>query len=36
MLPVTGDTRLDLGTPRPGRLRFTCAAGHYPGAVTFR
>jgi sulfite exporter TauE/SafE len=36
MRPVTGDTRLDLGTPRPGRLRFTCAAGHYPGAVTFR
>ncbi|MFC5746776.1 sulfite exporter TauE/SafE family protein [Actinomadura rugatobispora] len=36
MLPVTGDTRIDLGTPRPGRLRFTCAAGHYPGAVTFR
>ena len=36
VLPVTGDTRIELGTPRPGRLRFTCAAGHYPGAVTFR
>ncbi|GAA2444546.1 hypothetical protein GCM10010191_71550 [Actinomadura vinacea] len=36
MLPETGATRIDLGTPGPGRLRFTCAAGHYPGTVTFR
>ncbi|GAA3984024.1 hypothetical protein GCM10023085_77660 [Actinomadura viridis] len=36
LLPVTGETRIDLGVPRPGRLRFTCAAGHYPGALTFR
>jgi hypothetical protein len=36
VLPETGDTRLDLGTPAPGRLRFTCASGHYPGAITFR
>jgi sulfite exporter TauE/SafE len=36
VLPETGDTRLDLGTPQPGRLRFTCASGHYPGAIAFR
>ncbi|MFI0356866.1 sulfite exporter TauE/SafE family protein [Actinomadura sp. 9N407] len=36
MLPETGDTRLDLGTPEPGRLGFTCASGHYPGAISFR
>ncbi|MFB4319490.1 sulfite exporter TauE/SafE family protein [Actinomadura sp. 21ATH] len=35
-LPETGDTRLDLGVPAPGRLRFTCASGHYPGVITFR
>ncbi|MEW2355665.1 sulfite exporter TauE/SafE family protein [Spirillospora sp. NPDC029432] len=35
-LPETGDTRLDLGVPVPGRLRFTCASGHYPGTITFR
>ncbi|HEX2315058.1 MAG TPA: hypothetical protein VHJ17_15050, partial [Thermomonospora sp.] len=36
MLPETGDTRVALGAPRPGRLRYTCAAGHYPGSVVFR
>ncbi|MGI8336778.1 sulfite exporter TauE/SafE family protein [Actinomadura scrupuli] len=36
VLPVDGAATIDLGTPRPGRLRFTCAVGHYPGAITFR
>jgi len=36
ILPRTGLTRVDLGTPSPGRLRFVCAAGHYPGSITFR
>ncbi|WP_141576454.1 sulfite exporter TauE/SafE family protein [Actinomadura sp. WMMA1423] len=36
ILPVTGETRVDLGTPGPGRMRFVCASGHYPGALTFR
>jgi sulfite exporter TauE/SafE len=36
MLPVDGKTTIDLGVLRTGRLRFTCAAGHYPGAITFR
>ncbi|WP_067488062.1 urease accessory protein UreH domain-containing protein [Actinomadura hibisca] len=36
ILPVTGETRIDLGTPGPGRMRFVCASGHYPGAITFR
>ncbi|MCW2917857.1 MAG: Sulfite exporter TauE/SafE [Actinomycetia bacterium] len=36
VLPVDGETSIDLGAPRTGRLRFTCAVGHYPGAITFR
>jgi sulfite exporter TauE/SafE len=36
ILPVSGETRIDLGAPGPGRLRFVCASGHYPGAITFR
>ncbi|REF00068.1 sulfite exporter TauE/SafE family protein [Thermomonospora umbrina] len=36
MLPQTGDIRIDLGSPAPGRLRYTCATGHYPGSVVFR
>jgi len=36
VLPAHGTTRIDLGTPGPGRLRFVCASGHYPGAITFR
>ncbi|GAA2123805.1 sulfite exporter TauE/SafE family protein [Actinomadura napierensis] len=35
-LPATGETRVDLGAPEPGRMRFMCASGHYPGAITFR
>ncbi|MDX6744768.1 sulfite exporter TauE/SafE family protein [Actinocorallia sp. A-T 12471] len=36
LLPEKGELRVDLGVPRAGRLRFVCAAGHYPGAITFR
>lgn len=36
ILPVTGETRIDLGAPGPGRMRFVCASGHFPGAITFR
>ncbi|GAA4080989.1 sulfite exporter TauE/SafE family protein [Actinomadura miaoliensis] len=36
VLPVNGDTRVDLGAPRAGRLNFVCASGHYPGSITFR
>ncbi|MQY01986.1 urease accessory protein UreH domain-containing protein [Actinomadura macrotermitis] len=36
VLPADGVTRIDLGAPGPGRLRFVCASGHYPGAITFR
>ncbi|TDD84598.1 sulfite exporter TauE/SafE family protein [Actinomadura rubrisoli] len=36
ILPVDGERRIDLGTPRPGRLRYVCASGHYPGAILFR
>ncbi|MFC9977634.1 sulfite exporter TauE/SafE family protein [Spirillospora sp. NPDC127200] len=36
VLPVTGETRIELGAPGPGRMRFVCASGHYPGAITFR
>jgi sulfite exporter TauE/SafE len=35
-LPATGETRVDLGAPGPGRMPFMCASGHFPGAVTFR
>ncbi|MFD0687510.1 urease accessory protein UreH domain-containing protein [Actinomadura fibrosa] len=36
ILPVDGETRVDLGAPGPGRMRFACASGHYPGAIMFR
>ncbi|WP_198653894.1 urease accessory protein UreH domain-containing protein [Actinocorallia populi] len=35
-LPRTGRTRIGLGVPSPGRLRFLCSAGHYSGSLTFR
>ncbi|GAA0277591.1 hypothetical protein GCM10009527_087420 [Actinomadura nitritigenes] len=35
-LPATGETRVDLGAPAPGRMPFMCASGHFPGAITFR
>ncbi|MUN42539.1 urease accessory protein UreH domain-containing protein [Actinomadura litoris] len=36
ILPEHGETRIDLGVPGAGRMRFVCASGHYPGAITFR
>jgi hypothetical protein len=36
VLPSTGTLQIDLGVPSPGRLRFTCALGHYFGQITFR
>ncbi|WP_067469801.1 sulfite exporter TauE/SafE family protein [Actinomadura macra] len=36
ILPVDGETRIDLGVPEKSRMRFVCASGHYPGAITFR
>ncbi|MWA02209.1 sulfite exporter TauE/SafE family protein [Actinomadura sp. LD22] len=35
-LPATGETRVALGAPGPGRMPFMCASGHFPGAITFR
>jgi sulfite exporter TauE/SafE len=36
VLPVSGETRVDLGSPGAGRLDFVCASGHFPGSITFR
>lgn len=36
VLPVNGEVRIPLGRPKAGVLHFVCAAGHYPGSVTFR
>lgn len=36
VLPVSGETRIDLGTPRAGTLAWTCAMGMYSGQVEFR
>ncbi|MFM9373036.1 sulfite exporter TauE/SafE family protein [Streptomyces sp. Da 82-17] len=36
ILPVTGRTSVDLGTPEPGTLAFTCGMGMYGGEITFR
>jgi sulfite exporter TauE/SafE len=35
-LPADGDTRVDLGRPARGPLRYTCAMGMYTGTITFR
>jgi len=32
-LPKTGETVLDLGTLKPGTLRFTCGMGMYSGSI---
>ena len=32
-LPETGETVLDLGTLKPGKLRFTCGMGMYSGSI---
>jgi sulfite exporter TauE/SafE len=34
VLPESGDTRIDLGTPTPGTLRYACGMGMYTGAIT--
>lgn len=34
ILPSTGETRIDLGVLRPGRLAYTCGMGMYSGTVT--
>ncbi|MDQ8703879.1 sulfite exporter TauE/SafE family protein [Streptomyces sp. LHD-70] len=36
ILPVTGRTPIDLGTPTPGTLDFTCGMGMYGGEITFQ
>jgi uncharacterized protein len=33
MLPVTGDTRIDLGTLDPGTYRYSCSMGMYGGSI---
>jgi sulfite exporter TauE/SafE len=34
ILPVTGETRIDLGVLRPGRLDYACGMGMYTGHLT--
>jgi plastocyanin domain-containing protein len=34
VLPESGDTRNDLGTPTAGTLRYACGMGMYTGAIT--
>jgi sulfite exporter TauE/SafE len=34
ILPVNGDTRIDLGVLKPGRLRYACGMGMYTGQLT--
>lgn len=34
VLPVSGDTRIDLGTPSAGELRYACGMGMYTGTIT--
>jgi sulfite exporter TauE/SafE len=34
ILPVNGDTRIDLGRLEPGRLRYSCGMGMYTGSLT--
>ncbi|MGE7385157.1 sulfite exporter TauE/SafE family protein [Streptomyces sp. NPDC004126] len=35
ILPVTGETTIDLGARKPGTLEFTCGMGMYGGTITF-
>jgi sulfite exporter TauE/SafE len=35
ILPETGETRIDLGMPRAGRLDYACGMGMYTGQITF-
>ena len=34
VLPESGDTRIDLGTPAAGTLRYACGMGMYTGVIT--
>ena len=34
ILPVNGDTRIDLGVLKPGRLAYSCGMGMYTGRLT--
>jgi plastocyanin domain-containing protein len=34
VLPVNGDTVIDLGVLKPGRVEFSCGIGMYTGALT--
>lgn len=34
ILPVTGESRIELGTLRPGRLDYACGMGMYTGTIT--
>jgi uncharacterized protein len=34
VLPESGDTPIDLGTPKPGTLHYACAMGMYTGAIS--
>lgn len=36
ILPVTGETVIDLGSPKPGTLAFTCGMGMYGGEIRFQ
>ncbi|GCD97191.1 sulfite exporter TauE/SafE family protein [Embleya hyalina] len=36
VLPVSGETTIDLGVPRPGTVDWTCAMGMYGGRIEFR
>lgn len=36
ILPVEGDTTIDLGTLEPGRLDYSCGMGMYTGTLTIR
>jgi len=33
VLPENGDTRINLGTLRPGTLEFSCSMGMYSGVL---
>jgi len=33
MLPVDGDTTIEVGPLRPGKHRFTCSMGMYTGLI---
>lgn len=34
VLPENGDSKIDLGTPKTGRIDYSCAMGMYSGTIT--